>query len=131
MTPAQAYAANAGTGSVAGAAATLLVTHDTGEAAEAVLAGSPKAARYGPAAFNSVLGTDLARTGVLVRGGDRLRQLEIADSLVLHADALRSLPAAEDEEPAPTTIRCTRGRRRCSTRPAGPGCTSSSPAAPS
>ncbi|MEW1603958.1 cation-translocating P-type ATPase [Streptomyces sp. NPDC093808] len=101
VTPAQAYAAGAGTGSVAGAAATLLVTHDTGEAAEAVLAGSPKAARYGPAAFNSVLGTQLARTGVLVRGGDRLRQLEIADSLVLHADALRGLPPAEDEEPAP------------------------------
>lgn len=101
VTPAQAYAANAGTGSVAGAAATLLVTHDAGEAAEAVLAGSPKAARYGPAAFNSVLGAELARTGVLVRGGDRLRQLEIADSLVLHADALRNLPPAEDEEPEP------------------------------
>ncbi|MFC7512416.1 hypothetical protein ACFQV4_28270 [Streptomyces thermocarboxydus] len=69
VTPAQAYAANAGTGSVAGAAATLLVTHDAGEAAEAVLAGSPKAARYGPAAFNSVLGAELARTGVLVRAG--------------------------------------------------------------
>lgn len=101
VTPAQAYAANAGTGSVAGAAATLLVTHDAGEAAEAVLAGSPKAARYGPAAFNSVLGAELARTGVLVRGGDRLRQLEIADSLVLHAEALRNLPPAEDEEPEP------------------------------
>ncbi|MDU0304401.1 cation-translocating P-type ATPase [Streptomyces sp. PAL114] len=101
VTPAQAYAANAGTGSVAGAAATLLITRDTGEAAEAVLAGSPKAARYGPAAFNAVLGTTLARSGVLVRGGDRLRQLEIADSLVLHADALRNLPPAEDEEPVP------------------------------
>ncbi|MEZ3180633.1 cation-translocating P-type ATPase [Streptomyces pimonensis] len=89
VTPAQAYAAHAGTGSVAGAAATLLVTHDTREAAEAVLAGSPKAARYGPAAFDAVLGTHLARSGVLVRGGDRLRQLGIADSLVLHADALR------------------------------------------
>ncbi|MFD7702043.1 HAD-IC family P-type ATPase [Streptomyces caelestis] len=89
VTPAQAYAAHAGTGSVVGAAATLLVTHDTREAAEAVLAGSPKAARYGPGAFDAVLGTHLARSGVLVRGGGRLRQLEIADSLVLHADALR------------------------------------------
>src|SRR5690606_29821180 len=89
VTPAQAYAAHAGTGSVVGAAATLLVTHDTSEAAEAVLAGSPKATRYGPAAFDALLGTHLARTGVLVRSGDRLRQLEFADSLVLHADALR------------------------------------------
>ncbi|MFF9221045.1 cation-translocating P-type ATPase [Streptomyces viridosporus] len=92
VTPAQAYAAHAGTGSVAGAAATLLVTHDMREAAEAVLAGSPKAARYGPAAFNAVLGIHLARSGVLVRDRERLRQLEIADSLVLHADALRSRP---------------------------------------
>ncbi|MEU1853817.1 cation-translocating P-type ATPase [Streptomyces sp. NPDC019990] len=90
VTPAQEYASHASTGSVAGAAATLLVTHDAREAAEAVLAGSPKAARYGPAAFNAVLGTFLAHSGVLVRSAERLRQLEIADSLVLHADALRS-----------------------------------------
>lgn len=92
VTPAQAYAAHAGTGSLAGAAAALLVTHETQEAAEAVLAGSPKAARYGPAAFQAALGTFLARSGMLVRSGERLRQLEIADSLVLHADALRSRP---------------------------------------
>lgn len=101
VTPAQAYAAHAGTGSVAGAAATLLVTRDTTEAAEAVLAGSPKAARYGPAAFETVLGTHLALTGVLVRSGERLRQLEIADSLVLHADALRGHAPPTGPEPAP------------------------------
>ncbi|WP_407109825.1 HAD-IC family P-type ATPase [Streptomyces sp. DSM 116494] len=89
VTPAQAYAAHAGTGSVAGAAATLLVTHSAAEAAEAVLAGSPKAARYGPAAFDALLGARLAGSGVLVRSGRRLWQLEIADSLVLHADTLR------------------------------------------
>ncbi|MFI1422221.1 HAD-IC family P-type ATPase [Streptomyces sp. NPDC020731] len=100
VTPAQAYAAHAGTGSVAGAAATLLVTHDLGEAAEAVLAGSPKAARYGPAAFDAVLGVHLARSGVLVRSGGRLRQLEIADSLVLHADALRGRARPADGAPA-------------------------------
>ncbi|MFI2376358.1 HAD-IC family P-type ATPase [Streptomyces sp. NPDC018964] len=100
VTPAQAYAAHAGTGSVAGAAATLLVTHDTGEAAEAVLAGSPKAARYGPAAFDAFLGTHLARSGVLVRSAARLRQLEIADSLVLHADALRGRARPADGAPA-------------------------------
>ncbi|WP_432057352.1 HAD-IC family P-type ATPase [Streptomyces sp. bgisy022] len=96
VTPAQEYAAHAGTGSVAGAAAALLVTHDTREAAEAVLAGSPKAARYGPGAFGAALGTFLARDGILVRDPERLRQLEIADSLVLHADALRGRPDAAD-----------------------------------
>ncbi|MGW3320827.1 cation-translocating P-type ATPase, partial [Streptomyces fungicidicus] len=99
VTPAQAYAGHAGTGSVAGAAATLLVTHDTEEAAEAVLAGSPKAARYGPAAFDVVLGTRLARSGVLVRSAERLRQLEFADSLVLHADALRGHAPPADGAP--------------------------------
>ncbi len=87
--PAQEYAAHASTGSVAGAAATLLVKHDLTEAAEAVLAGSPKAARYGPAAFHAVLSAALSRTGVLVRDPERLRQLEMAATVVLHPSALR------------------------------------------
>ncbi|MFI8192332.1 cation-translocating P-type ATPase [Streptomyces sp. NPDC085946] len=98
VTPAKEYAAHASTGSVAGAAATLLVMHDPNEAAEAVLAGSPKAARYGPGAFSAALGTFLARSGILVRSAERLRQLEIADSLVLHADALRNRPATADPQ---------------------------------
>ncbi|MFB8775150.1 cation-translocating P-type ATPase [Streptomyces broussonetiae] len=88
--PAQEYAAHASTGSVLGAAATLLVKHDATEASEAVLSGSPKAARYGPAAFHAALGTALSRTGVLVRDTDRLRQLETAQSLVLHPSALHT-----------------------------------------
>ncbi|MDT9701344.1 cation-translocating P-type ATPase [Streptomyces sp. P17] len=87
-TPAHEYANHAETGSVLGAAATLLVKHDGAEAAEAVLAGSPKAARYGPAAFNAVLGCALARTGVLVRDPERVRRLETARTLVLHPSAL-------------------------------------------
>ncbi|CAL9345010.1 cation-translocating P-type ATPase [Streptomyces sp. enrichment culture] len=98
VTPAQEYASHASTGSLAGAAATLLVTHDATDAAEAVLAGSPKAARYGPAAFSATLGTFLAHAGILVRSGERLRQLEIADALVLHADALRTGPE-DDSDP--------------------------------
>jgi cation-transporting ATPase I len=86
--PAQEYAASAATGSMVGAAATLLVKHDIGEAAEAVLAGSPKAARYGPAAFHAVLAAALSRTGVLVRDTERLAQLGTADTLVLHPSAL-------------------------------------------
>ncbi|MEU3526349.1 cation-translocating P-type ATPase [Streptomyces sp. NPDC038707] len=90
VSPAQEYAAHASAGSVLGAAATLLVKHDAAEAAEAVLAGSPKAARYGPAAFHAVLSGALARTGVLVRAPERLRQLELAGTVVLHPDALRT-----------------------------------------
>ncbi len=88
--PAQEYAAHASAGSVLGAAATLLVKHDGSEAAEAVLAGSPKAARYGPAAFHAVLSAALARTGVLVRAPERLRQLEMAGTVVLHPSVLRT-----------------------------------------
>ncbi|MEV5874664.1 cation-translocating P-type ATPase [Streptomyces sp. NPDC052101] len=88
--PAQEYADHAAAGSMLGAAATLLVKHDGTEAAEAVLAGSPKAARYGPAAFHAVLSAALARTGVLVRDPDRLRRLEMAGTVVLHPGVLRT-----------------------------------------
>ncbi|MEU9481506.1 cation-translocating P-type ATPase [Streptomyces sp. NPDC048191] len=88
--PAQEYAEHASAGSVLGAAATLLVKHDASEAAEAVLAGSPKAARYGPAAFHALLSAALARTGALVRDPDRLRRLELAGTIVLHPSVLRT-----------------------------------------
>ncbi|WP_405465915.1 cation-translocating P-type ATPase [Streptomyces jietaisiensis] len=94
--PAQEYAATAATGSVVGALATLLVKHDLGEAAEAVLAGSPKAARYGPAAFHAVLAAALSRAGVLVRDTERLAQLETADTLVLHHSALLASSGGAD-----------------------------------
>ncbi|MFF7973088.1 HAD-IC family P-type ATPase [Streptomyces sp. NPDC007905] len=96
VTPAQEYAAHAAAGSLVGAAATLLVKHDASEAAEAVLSGSPKAARYGPAAFHAVLGGALARTGVLVRDPERLRQLEMARAVVLHPSALRTADGQAD-----------------------------------
>ncbi|MET9252627.1 HAD-IC family P-type ATPase [Streptomyces sp. NPDC003717] len=96
VSPAQEYATHAATGAVAGAAATLLVKHDIAEAAEAVLAGSPKAARYGPAAFQAVLSAALSRTGVLVRDPGRLRQLEMAGTVVLHPSALRAPGAGAD-----------------------------------
>ncbi len=87
--PGDEYADQAVAGSLVGAAATVLFTGDTGEAAEAVLAAMPKAARYGPAAFTAALGCALARHGVLVRDAERLRQLELVDAVVLHPDALR------------------------------------------
>ncbi|MFC5720605.1 HAD-IC family P-type ATPase [Streptomyces gamaensis] len=86
--PAGEYADKAVTGSLAGAAATLLFTRNVADAADAVLAGSPKAARYGPAAFTAALGIALARGGVLVRDIERLRRLELVDTVVLHPTAL-------------------------------------------
>ncbi|MFI0542503.1 HAD-IC family P-type ATPase [Streptomyces sp. WSLK1-3] len=94
--PAQEYAGHASAGSVVGAAAALLVKHDVTEAAEAVLAGSPKAARYGPATFHAVLSASLARSGVLVRDPDRLRQLETVGTVLLHPSALRTPGAGAD-----------------------------------
>ncbi|MFE7276588.1 HAD-IC family P-type ATPase [Streptomyces sp. NPDC057623] len=105
--PAQAYAAHAETGSLLGALATLLVKHDGTEAAEAVLAGSPKAARYGPAAFHAVLSSTLSRAGVLVRDTERLRQLEMADTVVLHPSALRT-PGADADPWAETVLDAAR-----------------------
>ncbi|MFI1534892.1 HAD-IC family P-type ATPase [Streptomyces anandii] len=96
VSPAQEYANHASAGSLIGAAATLLVKQDTAEAAEAVLAGSPKAARYGPAVFHAVLSTALARTGALVRDPERLRQLEMAGTVVLHPSALRTADGEAD-----------------------------------
>lgn len=87
--PADDYASSAATGSLIGAAATLVLKQNAREAAQAVLAGSPKAARYGPAAYASAVGSVLARDGVLVRDADRLRHLEIVDTVLLHPSALR------------------------------------------
>ncbi|MGX1128825.1 cation-transporting ATPase I [Streptomyces glaucescens] len=95
-TPAQEYAVHAESGSLVGALATLMVKHDAGEAAEAVLAGSPKAARYGPAAFHAALSCALARTGVLVRDQQRLRRLETAGTVFLHPSALRTADGDAD-----------------------------------
>lgn len=94
--PAQEYAGHAAAGSIVGAVAALLVKHEVTEAAEAVLAGSPKAARYGPAAFHAVLSTALSRSGVLVRDPDRLRQLETVGTVLLHPSALRTPGAGAD-----------------------------------
>ncbi|WP_369387615.1 HAD-IC family P-type ATPase [Streptomyces sp. CG1] len=111
-TPAQEYADHAAAGSVLGAAATLLVKHDVTEAAEAVLAGSPKAARYGPAAFHAVLSAALARTGVLVRDPDRLRRLELAGTVVLHPSVLRTDEGEADPWAEPVLDAARRARLR-------------------
>ncbi|KUL36850.1 ATPase [Streptomyces sp. NRRL F-4489] len=87
--PSEEYAAQAVAGGLLGAASAALVARDLAEAAEALVAGNPKAVRYGPAAFTAALGTELAREGVLVRNLERLRRLELVDTVVLHPDSLR------------------------------------------
>ncbi|MFF4096521.1 HAD-IC family P-type ATPase [Streptomyces sp. NPDC001834] len=86
--PGEEYADAAVNGMLAGAATTLLFTRDMGEAAEAALAGTPKAARYGPAGFTAALSTLLAGEDALVRDIERLRRLELVDTVVLHPEAL-------------------------------------------
>lgn len=88
--PVTGYAMTASTGGLVSAAATLLFSRNVGQASSAVLASSPKPARYGWTAYASVLGLTLAREGVLVRAPDRLRLLQVADTLVVHASALCS-----------------------------------------
>jgi cation-transporting ATPase I len=87
--PGEEYADAAINGMLGGALATLVFTRNLDGAAETVLAGSPKAARYGPAAFTAALGSALAREDVLVRDPERLRRLELVDTVVLHPEALR------------------------------------------
>ncbi|WP_432136152.1 HAD-IC family P-type ATPase [Streptomyces sp. bgisy154] len=111
-TPAERYANSAETGGMVGAVAALLVKHDAGEAAEAVLSGSPKAARYGPGAFNVVLGCALARSGVLVRDAERLRLLETAETLVLHPSALLAPDGSADPWVEPVLDAARRARLR-------------------
>ncbi|MFF9403559.1 cation-translocating P-type ATPase [Streptomyces sp. NPDC014744] len=88
--PGEQYADAAINGMLGGAVTALLFTRSLDGAAETALAGSPKAARYGPAAFTAALGSVLARENVLVRSPERLRRLEIVDTVVLHPGALRS-----------------------------------------
>ncbi|MEV5321012.1 cation-translocating P-type ATPase [Streptomyces sp. NPDC052687] len=111
-TPAQEYAVHAESGSLVGALATLLVKHDASEAAEAVLAGSPKAARYGPAAFHAALSCALARTGVLVRDQQRLRRLETAGTIFLHPSALRTADGEADPWAEPVLDAARRAKLR-------------------
>ncbi|MGW2250193.1 HAD-IC family P-type ATPase [Kitasatospora sp. NPDC001660] len=87
--PCDEYEDQAVGGTLLGSAAALLFTRNLAEAAEGLVAGNPKAARYGPAAFTAALGTELAREGVLVRSPERLRRLELVDTVVLHPDSLR------------------------------------------
>ncbi|KNB54044.1 ATPase [Streptomyces caatingaensis] len=106
--PAEEYAGEAVTGSVLGAVPAGICARSLAETVEALVAGNPKAARYGPAAFTDALGTELAREGALVRHLERLRRLELVDTVVLHPDALRGTARTvlEARPDAPGWDRC-------------------------
>ncbi|MEV5541903.1 hypothetical protein AB0L13_34210 [Saccharopolyspora shandongensis] len=70
------------------AAASWVVAPNISVAAQMVSASSPRAARFGPSAFQAELGRCLAREGVLVRAPERLRLLATVDTVVLHPSAL-------------------------------------------
>ncbi|MEV0052637.1 hypothetical protein AB0H34_19300 [Saccharopolyspora shandongensis] len=70
------------------AAASWVVAPNISVAAQAVSASSPRAARFGPSAFQAELGRCLAQEGVLVRAPERLRLLATVDTVVLHPSAL-------------------------------------------
>jgi len=87
-TPVEDYAGGAIDSGLLGALAALVLRQNLSEAANAILASSPLPARYAHGAFHAALGTALAREGVLVRDTDRLRALDMVDTLVLHAGTL-------------------------------------------
>ncbi|MGI8312925.1 hypothetical protein [Saccharopolyspora hattusasensis] len=70
------------------AAASWVVAPNINVAAQTVSASSPRAARFGPSAFQAELGRCLAQEGVLVRAPERLRLLATVDTVVLHPSAL-------------------------------------------
>ncbi|MFE7352905.1 HAD-IC family P-type ATPase [Streptomyces sp. NPDC057543] len=120
--PGEEYADAAINGMLGGAITTLLFTRNLDGAAETALAGSPKAARYGPAAFTAALGSVLAREDVLVRSPERLRRLELVDTLVLHPGALRSTRRAVLEvHPSMTGWDHRRLWRECTAALSAPG----------
>ena len=86
--PGEKYADRAAAGSMLAAAGVLAATRDPGRAANALLAGVPRAARLGREGFAAVLGRELARHGMIPMDRACLRRLDrvsvvIIDSAVL------------------------------------------------
>ncbi|AYF78112.1 cation-translocating P-type ATPase [Nocardia yunnanensis] len=83
------YAAQAANGSLIAAAGALLAGGGAEEAADAVLAGVPKAAHLGREAFAAMLGRGLAADGDLVLDPGALRRLDRIRVVVIDGAALR------------------------------------------
>nr|VTP03595.1 Calcium-transporting ATPase 1 [Mycobacterium riyadhense] len=87
--PVEEYVGQAAGGSVIAAAGALFAGGGAGEAAEAILAGVPKAAHLGRQAFAATLGRGLANAGLLVLDPGALRRLDRVKVVVIDGAALR------------------------------------------
>ncbi len=74
--------------SFAGFGATLAATRDPRRAADALLTGIPKAARFGRDGFAAQLGRTLAARGVVALDGAALRRLDRVNTVVVDSDVL-------------------------------------------
>ena len=93
--PVENYADRAALAAIAGAGATLAITHDPRAMVAAAVTATPKAARLGREGFAAYLGRDLARCGVLAMDAEVLRRLDRIDTVVVDAEVLatgRSVP---------------------------------------
>ncbi|WP_246398319.1 cation-translocating P-type ATPase [Mycobacterium vicinigordonae] len=101
--PLENYVNQAASGSVVAAAGALFAGGGAAEAAEAILAGVPKAAHLGRQAFASTLGRGLANAGLLVLDPGALRRLDRVQVVVIDGAALRgdhrAVLSAWGEEP--------------------------------
>lgn len=101
--PVENYSDQAASGSVIAAAGALFAGGGAAEAAEAILAGVPKAAHIGRESFATTLGRGLANAGLLVLDPGALRRLDRIQVVVIDGAALRgdhrAVLSAWGEEP--------------------------------
>lgn len=101
--PIENYVDQAASGSVIAAAGALFAGGGANEAAEAILAGVPKAAHLGREAFATTLGRGLANAGLLLLDPGALRRLDRVKVVVIDGAALRgdhrAVLSAWGEEP--------------------------------
>ena len=101
--PIENYVDQAASGSVIAAAGALFAGGGAAEAAEAILAGVPKAAHVGREAFATTLGRGLANGGLLLLDPGALRRLDRVKVVVIDGAALRgdhrAVLSAWGEEP--------------------------------
>lgn len=101
--PIEHYVDQAASGSVVAAAGALFAGGGSAEAAEAILAGVPKAAHVGREAFATTLGRGLANAGLLLLDPGALRRLDRVQVVVIDGAALRgdhrAVLRAQGDEP--------------------------------
>ncbi|HVL97967.1 MAG TPA: cation-translocating P-type ATPase [Egibacteraceae bacterium] len=86
--PVEEWAERISLASLAGFAATFAATRSPRRAADAFLAGMPKAARLGREGFATQLGRTLAARGVVPLDGSSLRRLDRINTIVVDSDVL-------------------------------------------